>query len=150
MRGIDFIFDCACLLYYKCHKIKFKRGGSYIDSPDWTKNYKATINPTIKKDNKCFKNTVKVALNHKDIKGDPQRITKIKPFINRYNWEGIKYPSGKNDWKKIEKNKIHFKLGKYLTHHKYFQKKSKRYPSLRDFLMMSSYFLKFSEILMKS
>ena len=30
--------DCARLLYYKCHKISFIRGGSYIDSPDWIKN----------------------------------------------------------------------------------------------------------------
>ena len=25
---------------YKCHEISFKRGGSYIDSPDWIKNKK--------------------------------------------------------------------------------------------------------------
>ena len=34
MRGSDFILDCANLLYYKCHKINFKRGESYINSPD--------------------------------------------------------------------------------------------------------------------
>ena len=44
---------------------------------------------------------------------------------------------------------IHFKLGKYLSHHNYFQNKSKQYPSSRDFLMTSSYFVKFSDILMK-
>ena len=33
MRGSDFIFDCVNLLYYKCHKINIKHGGSYIDSP---------------------------------------------------------------------------------------------------------------------
>ena len=33
-RGSDFIFDLVQPLYYKCHKINFKRGGSYIDSPD--------------------------------------------------------------------------------------------------------------------
>ena len=27
MRGSDFIFDSVQLLYYKCHKIIFKRGG---------------------------------------------------------------------------------------------------------------------------
>ena len=34
MRGSDFILDCVYLLYYKCHKINFTRGGSYIDSSD--------------------------------------------------------------------------------------------------------------------
>ena len=29
MRGIDFwIFDSVQLMYYKCHKVNFKRGGS--------------------------------------------------------------------------------------------------------------------------
>ena len=35
-----------------------------------------------------------------------QRITKIKPFIPKYNWEGINFPSAKDDWKKFEKNKV--------------------------------------------
>ena len=37
---------------------------------------------------------------------DLQRITKIKPFINKYNWEGINFPSKRDDWKKIEKNDV--------------------------------------------
>ena len=53
MRGSDFIFDFVHLLYYKCHKINFKQGGSYIDSSDWIKT-KTPINPINKKDNKCF------------------------------------------------------------------------------------------------
>ena len=32
------------------------------------------------------------------------RKSKIKPFINKYNWKEINYPSGKDDWKKFEKN----------------------------------------------
>ena len=34
MKGSEFVFDCAHLLYYKCHKINFKQSGKYIDSPD--------------------------------------------------------------------------------------------------------------------
>ena len=49
MRGIDFIFDCVHLLYSKCHKIIMNRGESYIDSPDWIKNKKATKNLINKK-----------------------------------------------------------------------------------------------------
>ena len=33
----------------------------------------------------------KCALNHEEIKKDPQRITKNKPFINKYNWKGKKF-----------------------------------------------------------
>ena len=57
----------------------------YHFSPDWIKNKKATINPIKKKDNKCFQYALTVALNHVKIGGHPQRITKIKPFINKYN-----------------------------------------------------------------
>ena len=44
------------------------RGGSNIDSPNWIKNKKSTINSINKKYNKCFQYAVKVALNHEQIK----------------------------------------------------------------------------------
>ena len=60
-------------------------GGSHIDSPDWIKSRKATINPINKKDNKCIQYSVTVALNYEEIKKDLQRKAKIKPFVNKYN-----------------------------------------------------------------
>ena len=105
MRGSDFIFNSVQLLYHNFHKINFKRGISYIDSPDWIKKKKATINPK-NKDDKCFQYVTTVALNYEEIKRDPQRIPKIKPFINKYNWNGIKYPSKIDDWKTFEKNNL--------------------------------------------
>ena len=54
MKGSEFVFDYARLFYYKCHKINPSHVGSYIDSPDWIKNKKATINPINKKDNKSI------------------------------------------------------------------------------------------------
>ena len=50
MRGSDFIFDSVQMMYYKCHKVNFRRGSSYIDSPDWIKKKRATINPENKDD----------------------------------------------------------------------------------------------------
>ena len=85
MRGCDFIFDCIYLLYYKCHKINPNRAGSYIDSPDWIKNKKATINPISKKENECFQYAATVALNCKEIRKNIERISKIKPFTDKCN-----------------------------------------------------------------
>ena len=34
MKESDFIFESVQLMYYKCYKVNFKRGGSYIDSQD--------------------------------------------------------------------------------------------------------------------
>ena len=49
MEGSDFITDCVNLLQYKCHRTNFKRGGSYIGSPDWIKKTKKQQIPSIKK-----------------------------------------------------------------------------------------------------
>ena len=103
MKGSEFVFDYVQLLYYKCHKINPNRGGSYINSPDWIKNKKATINPINKKDNKYFQYTVTVALNHEEIGKTPKKITKIKAFDNKYKWEGRNFPSEKDDWKNLRK-----------------------------------------------
>ena len=39
-EGSEFVFDSVQSLYYKCHIINFRCGGSYIDSPDWIKKEK--------------------------------------------------------------------------------------------------------------
>ena len=103
MRGSEFIFDSVDALYYDVNKISLSRGGSYIDSPKWLKNKKATINPK-NCDDKCFQYALTVALNYEQIKKDPQTISKIKPFIYQHNWKEISFPSHKKDWKKFESN----------------------------------------------
>ena len=46
MRRSDFISNSVQLMYCKCYRVHFMRGGSYIDSPDWIKRKKTTtINP---------------------------------------------------------------------------------------------------------
>ena len=81
-------------------------GGSYIDSLDWIKNKKATINPINNKDNKCLQQKVTVALNYEEIRKNSETIRKIKSFINKYRWEGINFPVEKYDWKKFQKNNL--------------------------------------------
>ena len=66
MTGSNFVLESVQLLYYKCQEINFKYGGSYIDSPDWIKKKKATINPK-NTDDKCFQYAVTVALNYGEI-----------------------------------------------------------------------------------
>ena len=87
MRVSAFVLDYVQLLYYKCHKINLNCGGSYIDSPDWIKNKKTTINRIKKKINKCFQYVVTVALDYEEIKKRSPKIIKIKTFRNKYNWE---------------------------------------------------------------
>ena len=103
VRGSEFEFDGVNFLYYDFNKTSINRGGSYIDSPKWLKDKKSTINPK-NNDDKCFQYAVTLALNLDEIKKDPQRVSKIKPFIEKYNWEDINFPSTSKDWKKFECN----------------------------------------------
>ena len=48
IKGIDFVFENVDLLDYKLHRVRLKRGGSYIKSPKWLENKKAVINPKMK------------------------------------------------------------------------------------------------------
>ena len=105
MRGNEFIFDRADALYYNLNKISLSRGGSYIDSPEWLKNKKATLNPK-SNDGKCFQYALTVALSYEKIENHPERISKIKPFIYQYNWKELDFPSHKKDWEKFELNNI--------------------------------------------
>ena len=57
MEGSDFEFDGVNLLYYDFNKTSLNRGGSYIDSSEWIKDKKSTINPK-NNDYKCFQYAV--------------------------------------------------------------------------------------------
>ena len=80
------------------------RGSSYIESPEWLKNKGVTINPKNTKDNNCFQYAITAALNYQNIDHHPERISKLKPFINNYNWKDIEFPSHSKDWRKFECN----------------------------------------------
>ena len=103
MKGSDFEFDVVNFLYYDFNKISLNRGRSYIDSPKWIKNKKSTINPK-NNDYKCFQYAVTLALYLDRINKHPQRVSKIKHFIDQYNWSDIDFPSTSKDWKKFELN----------------------------------------------
>ena len=46
----------------------------------------------------------------------PERISKLKPYINKYNWEGIDFPAGPKEWQKFEQNNKTIALNIYLYH----------------------------------
>ena len=48
----------------------------------------------------CFNRCVK----YQNIKNNPERISKISPFINQCNWKERNFPAHKKDWKKFELN----------------------------------------------
>ena len=77
---VIFVFDSVDLLAVHIHKTNLKRGKSYIKSPEWILNKRATINLK-NKDNKCFPYSITVALNHQEIENHPEKISNIKPLL---------------------------------------------------------------------
>ena len=79
-KGSDFVFESVDLLVYHLHKISLKRGKSYIKSPEWVINKRATINPK-NKENKCFQYSITVALNHQNIKTIQKEYQIVNPLL---------------------------------------------------------------------
>ena len=102
MRGSDFEFDGVNLLYYDFNKISLNRGGSYIEPAKWIKDKRSITNPK-NNDHKCFQYTVTLALNHDKIDRNPQRISKIRPFIDQYNWKDVDFPATSKIGKNLNK-----------------------------------------------
>ena len=103
MRGSDFVFNGINYLYYDFNRISISKGGSYIESPKWLKDKKSTVNKK-NVDNKCLQYATTLALNFDKVTSHPERITKIKSFIDTYNWNDINFPGTRKDWNRFEVN----------------------------------------------
>ena len=107
MGGPEFVFDAVNVMYFDLNKISLNRGRSYIptNTVSWLSDKKATVNPQNKKDDRCFKYALTVALNYEKIKNNSEIISKTNPFIDQYNWKEIDFPSKGKDWKKFDQIK---------------------------------------------
>ena len=81
--------------YYFAIKSKLE-----LCSSEWLRSKKESIT----NEDNCFQNALNDSLDYQTIKTHPERISKLKPYINQYNWKDIKFPSDKEDWKKFEQN----------------------------------------------
>ena len=73
---------------------------SELYSFEWLRSKKESIS----NEDNCFQNALNDSLGYQKIKKDPQRISKLNPYINQDNWNDRKFPSDKEDWKKFEQN----------------------------------------------
>ena len=65
---------------------------SELNSLGWLRGKKeAIINNN---NNNDFQNVLDDALNYQTIERHPERMSKLKSYINKYNWEVINFPSG--------------------------------------------------------
>ena len=73
---------------------------SELNSLGWLPGKKEAINNNNNKNNNNFQNALDDSLNYQTIKKDQKRISKLKPYINKYNWEEINFPVGSKEWQK--------------------------------------------------
>ena len=115
ISGSEFNFESDELMDYKLHRVRLRRGGSYISehnlkqknkvlllmingdekyyyfavksklelySSEWLRSKKESVT----NEDNCFQNALKDLLDYQRIKKHPQKISKLKPCINQYNW----------------------------------------------------------------
>ena len=100
IKGSDFVFESVELMDYKLHRVRLKRGGSCIKSPEWLENKKAIINLKKKNDDdECFRWSTISALNYnKILKKEFENI--FKNIKHEYK----DFSSQKRDWEHFEQN----------------------------------------------
>ena len=72
--------------YYFAVKSKLE-----LYSSEWLRRKKESIT----NEDNCFQDALNDSLYYQKIKKSPQKISKFIPYINQYNWKGIKFPSDK-------------------------------------------------------
>ena len=103
MEGSSFVFDYVNYLDINFQTIDLIRGSSYVKTPLWIWKKKATINPKndAEHDDNCFQYAIIISLHHHELNNHPERISKLKLFINNYNWKKHKFSCTKKSLGKI-------------------------------------------------
>ena len=98
-------------LYCYFQRIDIRRAGSYITSPDWIANKKATINPKNEKDDECFKWSIIAGLNYNKIK--EKELKKLLKFRR----VDINFSPYQRDWEEFEQENTSIALNiLFLSH----------------------------------
>ena len=71
----SFIFENVEECNIPFNKTDFRRGASYIETPNWLQSKKSTINPKNTQDVYCFMYAATIALFHKESGTNPERIS---------------------------------------------------------------------------
>ena len=79
-----------------------------LNSSEWLRSKKESI---------TNENALNDSLDYQWIKKDPQKISKLKPYINQYNLKDIEFPSDKEDWKMFEQNNKEIALNILFVRH---------------------------------
>ena len=107
----SFVYESVeeCNIHF--NKIDLRRGASFIDTPDWLKPKKATINPQNKNDVYCFMYAATITLYPSELGKNPRRINeKLHLYSDIFNWHNIDFPASYEDYTTFERLNSDFAL----------------------------------------
>ena len=99
IKGGNFVFESVDLLDYKLHKVRLKRGKSYVKSPKWLENKKPVIYPKNENDDECLRWSKISSLNYNDI-----MKKEFENIFKKIKHEDKDFSSHKRDWENFGKN----------------------------------------------
>ena len=95
----SFVYESVEEFNMHFNKIDLRRGASFIDTPEWLKPKKATINPQNKNDVYCFVYAVTIALYHNELGNNPVRISQnLHLYSDIFSWHDINFPASYEDY----------------------------------------------------
>ena len=99
IKGSNFVFESVELMDYKLHRVRLRRGGSYIKSPEWLLHKGATINPKNENDDECLRWSIICALNYNEI-----MKKEFENIFKKIKHEDKDFSPQQIDWKNFEQN----------------------------------------------
>ena len=113
----SFVFESVEELNIHFHKVDLQRGATYMPTPEWIKNEKATINVQNTKDSYCSMYAATIALYHKELGSNPEHISKILlEHIPLLNWHNLEFPVSFSDYVIFEKLNEDITLNIYVPY----------------------------------
>ena len=100
----SFVYESVeeCNIHF--HKKDLRRVTSFIDTPEWLKHKKATINPQNVNNVYCFMYAATIALYHSELGKNPGRISKkLDILVHCFNWHDITFPASYEDYTTFER-----------------------------------------------
>ena len=94
----NFVYESVeeCNIHF--NKIDLHRGASFIDTPEWLKRKKATINPENKNDVYCFMYAIGIVLYHNELGKNAGCISKKLDIYFSFNCQNIDFPASYEDY----------------------------------------------------
>ena len=100
----SFVYESVeeCNIHF--HKKDLRRVTSFIDTPEWLKHKKATINTQNVNNVYCFMYAATTALYHSELGKNPGRISKkLDILVHCFNWHDITFPASYEDYTTFER-----------------------------------------------